>query len=158
MRDHAKLRELWSAGSGGMQERLAAVNAVTELGPRQPIRMSDVRECLVSRSRFRALQVYSMMARTANLRARLAQPEVSSGVRAAAQLLGLIEEGAVLQVSQFGIFERLLDDICADSASGVTLADASALWALSETVVPWWKTVYGRPISTFDLIEAQLAA
>jgi hypothetical protein len=120
--------------------------------------MLDVRECLVSRDKFRTLQVYSMMARTANLRARLAQPEVSSGVKAAAQLLGLIDEGAVLQVSQFGILKKLLGDICADSTSGVTSADVSVVWALSETTEPWWKHVYGRPISTFDLIEANLAA
>jgi len=71
-------------------------------------------------------------------------------------LQGLVGENAILQVSQFGVLKKLLDDICADSV--IAPDDVSALWALSETSTPWWVSVYGRPISTFDLIEAQLAA
>jgi hypothetical protein len=158
MRDHARLREHWNAATGDMGQRLAVVNAITEPGPRQAIQMTAVRECLVSRGKWRVLQIHALMVRTSELRRRLGQPEVSEGVRAAAYLLRLVEDGGALQVPQLSVLKKLLDDLTADAASGIGSDDAAALWALSETVMPWWKSVYGRPVSTFDLIEAQLAA
>jgi len=156
MRDHSRLRELWTAASGSLQERLTAINSLRVEGPRRPIEMSAVRDLLVRRGVWRRLQVHALMGRTADLRARLGQPDVSEGVRASVHLQGLVGENAILQVSQFGVLKKLLDDICADSV--IAPDDVSALWALSETSTPWWVSVYGRPISTFDLIEAQLAA
>jgi hypothetical protein len=154
MRDHAKLVQHWQEATGDMAQRLATVNAIMESGPRQPIDMKALQAVLVERGKFRALQIHAAMGRTTELRQRLGQPDVSPGVKAAAHLLGLIDENVVLQVSQFGVLKKLLDDICADSVIGPD--DASATWVLSSSTVPWWKNTYGRPISTFDLIEAQL--
>jgi hypothetical protein len=156
MRDHTKLVEHWGAASGGMAERLAAVNAITESGPRQPISMAAVRDVLVQRGKWRVLQIHALMARTAALRMRLGQPDISSGVRSAAHLLALAQEGGVLQLSQLSVLKKLVDELVADGV--LASEDATALWALSSSTVPWWKSVYGRPVSTFDLIEAQLAA
>jgi hypothetical protein len=156
MRDHGKLREHWNAATGGMAERLAAVNGITEPGPRRPVEMSWLVDVLVKRGRWRALQIHAVMGRTVELRQRLGQSDVSAGVKSAAYLLALIHAGGALQVSQFGVLKKLVDDICADSILGSD--DVSALWALSETSLPWWKGVYGHPIGVFDLIEAQLAA
>jgi hypothetical protein len=155
MRDHEKLREHWNAAAGNMQERLAAVNAITESGPRQAIQMAAVCDVLAQRDKWRVLQVHAQMARTVALRQRLGQPDISAGVRAAAYLLQLIADGGALQVSQFATLRMLLDDLVADGMLGSD--DVREVWVLSETREPWWKQQYGHPISTFDLIEAQLA-
>jgi hypothetical protein len=156
MRDHAKLREHWNAASGGMQERLNTVNRIEVAGPRQPIQMSAVRACLTTRGKWRVLEVHALMGRTAALRQRLGQPDVSSGAKAAAFLVQLVNEGSTLQIPQFATLQKLLDELMADGMLGAN--DISALWALSETREPWWQSVYRRPVNVFDLIESGLAA
>jgi hypothetical protein len=156
MRDHAKLVQHWQEATGDMAQRLATVNAIMESGPRQAISMSALQNVLMQRGKWRALQIHAAMGRTMDLRARLAQSDVSAGVKSAAYLLALIHDGGALGVSQFSTLKNLLDDICADSIIGSD--DVAAVWRLSETSMPWWKHAYGHPIGVLDLIEAQLAA
>jgi hypothetical protein len=157
MRDHSKLVAHWNAATGGMAERLATINALTESGPRQAIALQALRDVLVQRGRWRALEIHALMGRTADLRQRLGQPEISVPARAAAYLLQLVNEGGTLQVGQqFSTLQKLLNDLKADGM--LEAEDVAALWALSETQQEWWRREYKRPIDVHTLIEAQLVA
>jgi hypothetical protein len=157
MSDHAKLREHWERATGGMAERLATINAITESGPRQPIELAAVRDVLVQRGKWRAVEIFALMGRTADLRQRLGQPDVGEGVKAAAYLLQLVNEGGTLQVGQqFSTLQKLLNDLKSDGM--LEEQDVRALWALSETQQEWWRREYKRPIDVHTLIEARLVA
>jgi hypothetical protein len=78
------------------------------------------------------------------------------GVISANYFLAMLNENDVLRVYQLPAFKRLLVEIAADPASGISETDAEAL--LAPPVIAWWKMAgFGKPVSMLDLMTAGLS-
>jgi hypothetical protein len=149
----ADLRAVWPE-AGSLDEKLAVVNAMTEVGPVGDIPLASLRERLAEHMAH--LECFALAARTRSIRHRLHMSPVPGAVTSAVYLLKLLAtDEQVLHKHRLGVLKQLLGDLVGDETSGITRMDADYIIALSRPAVPWRQLHgYSQPLGVYDAIEA----
>ena len=138
-------------------QKLAAVNALTVAGLNVDVSASAVLGYLMLNVKLGGLQAY------------VASPPSGSSSTAIALVKELL---AAFGYPAFGLFEtsnatiystvgEMLTTISSDANTGITSGDVSAIMALAQTTIPWWKATVAQgggglssPVGMSDLSAA----
>lgn len=143
------LKTQWAGLSGTTAQKLAAINAMTVAGPSQNVAPSAIVAYLALNLKLAPLLKYAANA-----------PATEAGA-CAEELAAILQMGSnapTFETSNPAVLATvtgMLQAISADSASGLTASDVTALLALAATTVPWWQANgYTSPFSQADLDAA----
>jgi hypothetical protein len=137
-------------GSMTTAQKIVAVNGWTVPGPNIDVPVSSVVGYLSLNGKLSGLIKYA------------ASPPATEAGIAGAELVAVINcpNAPNFQTSQSGAYSAvsgLLTALAGDSNSNISSTDATALLALSATLIPWWQTAgLSSPISTADTTTAGL--